>query len=78
MDMFKDFCMPQGGGGDDEEGGGGGGSSDSGAILGLVQPLLGSSSVSMLIRSFRSPTHFLFTFNLNCSILVSNSKLFPH
>lgn len=36
--------MDQGGGGDDEEGGGGG--SDSGAILGLVQPLLGSSSVS--------------------------------
>lgn len=40
----------QGGGGDDEEGGGGG-SSDSGSILGLVQPLLGSSSVSKSARN---------------------------
>lgn len=37
-----------GGGGEDDEEGGGGGSSDSGAILGLIQPLLGTSSVSAI------------------------------
>lgn len=39
------LLLAQGGGGDEDgEGGGAGGSSDSGSILGLLQPILGTSS----------------------------------
>lgn len=40
--LITNFCDRQGGGEGDEDGGGGG--SDIGSLLGLIQPLLGTSS----------------------------------